>query len=104
MMSEQEMFVALHPDPAKQGTRVTRTTYESYRAALLQVIPAEVDGVPFAALRELVLPHLPADLSKTTSPGWWTTTVKLDLEARGLIERVPGSKPQRLRRITSGES
>ena len=96
-MSDQEMFEARHPDPHKQGTRVTKATYDSYRAALLQVIPSDEDGVPFAELRELVLPHLPAGLSDTTSPGWWTTTVKLDLEARGLIERVPGSKPQRLR-------
>ncbi|MCB0031923.1 MAG: hypothetical protein KDE28_28630, partial [Anaerolineales bacterium] len=88
-MSDQDIIVALHPDPAKQGTRVTKATYDSYRAALLQVIPAAADGVPFTALRELVLPHLPAGLSATTSPGWWTTTVKLDLEARGLIERVP---------------
>ncbi len=33
------------------------------------------------------------------SIGWYTTTVKLDLEARGLIERIEGSKPQRLRRV-----
>jgi len=32
------------------------------------------------------------------STGWYTTTVKLDLEAKGEIERVPGSTPQRLRR------
>ncbi|MCZ7544494.1 MAG: hypothetical protein M5R40_13685 [Anaerolineae bacterium] len=32
------------------------------------------------------------------SVGWHVTTVKLDLEARGLIERVPQSRPQRLRR------
>lgn len=26
--------------------------------------------------------------------------VKLDLEAKGIIQRVPGSKPQRVRRVT----
>ena len=31
------------------------------------------------------------------SISWYVTTVKLDLEARGLIERVPRSRPQRLR-------
>jgi hypothetical protein len=29
--------------------------------------------------------------------GWYTTTVKLDLEARGVIQRIPKSSPQRLR-------
>jgi hypothetical protein len=31
------------------------------------------------------------------SIGWYTTIVKLDLEARRLIERIPDKKPQHLR-------
>ena len=31
------------------------------------------------------------------SVGWYATAVKLDLEARGELERVPGAKPQRVR-------
>ena len=31
------------------------------------------------------------------SPMWYFTTVKLDLEARGLLERVPGPGVQRMR-------
>ena len=31
------------------------------------------------------------------SIGWYTTIVKLDLEARGLIDRIPDKKPQHLR-------
>ena len=27
---------------------------------------------------------------------WYVTTVKLDLEARGVIERIPKSRPQRI--------
>jgi hypothetical protein len=33
------------------------------------------------------------------SVGWYYTTVKLDLEARKLIERIPGSKPQIIRLV-----
>jgi hypothetical protein len=36
------------------------------------------------------------------SISWYVTTVKLDLEARGLIARVPGSHPQRLRMAEEG--
>jgi len=32
---------------------------------------------------------------------WYVTTVKLDLEARGLIERIPNARSQRLRLINS---
>ena len=98
-MGKPEMFEALHPDPAKQGTRVTKATYDLYRTALLAVIPADEEGIEFGQLREAVIPYLPADIVESTSPGWWTTTVKLDLEARGLIERTGHSGRQRVRRI-----
>ncbi len=97
-MSSNEMFQALHPDPSKQGTRVKKATYEAYREALLKVIPADGEGVEFQALSAAVVPHLSPELVENTSPGWCTTTVKLDLEARGLIERVAGLGRQRVRR------
>jgi hypothetical protein len=101
-MNQPEMFQALHPDPSKQGVRVTKATYEAYRTALLQVIPVDEEGVLFGALSAAVVPHLSPELVATTSPGWWVTTVKLDLEARGKIERVPGKGKQRLRLVGAG--
>ena len=96
-MNQPEMFEALHPDPSKNGTRVTKATYEAYRKALLEVIPTAEDGIFFGELSKAVAPHLTQALLDNTSPGWWVTTVKLDLEARGIIERVPGKGKQRVR-------
>lgn len=57
------------------------------------------DGVEFRCLSSMVEERLAADeRANLGSTGWYTTTVKLDLEAKGEIERVPGSTPQRLRR------
>lgn len=97
----REMVEALHPDPAKAGTRVNRAQYEAYRAALERVIPSDDEGVAYAELATLVDPMI-ADEHRSASGGcgWWVTTVKLDLEARGVIERVPGVRPQRVRRCT----
>lgn len=99
MTKTKEMFQALHPDPAKQGPRVTLAHYEAYKQALLTVIPADDEGIPFMELSQAVQPHVPADILANTSPGWWTTTVKLDLEARNLIERVPTKGKQRVRKL-----
>ena len=104
MTKQLEMIQALHPDPNKQGTRVTKVTYDQYREALLQVIPATEIGILFAELSPAVEPYLSAELLANTSPGWWVTTVKLDLEARGLIERVPGKRKQRLRQTKKGSN
>ena len=98
-MSEKEMFQALHPDPNKQGARVTKATFDIYREALLQLIPADEEGIALQTLFEDVVPLVPPEIAANTSPGWWTMTVKLDLEARGVIERVPGKGRQRVRKL-----
>lgn len=38
-----------------------------------------------------------SDLARLGSLGWNVTTVKLELEVRGEVERIPGFSPQRLR-------
>ncbi len=97
-MSEQRVQLQ-HPDPSKDAPRIDQAKYDAVRTALLQAIPADAEGVPFTGLAEEVAKLLPADsLAALGSVGWYTTAVKLDLEARGLIERVPGVQPQRVRR------
>ena len=97
--NENEMMEALHPDPAKNGTRVTKATYEAYREAMLKVVPKEEEGIAFMDLKGAMEPHVDKELLATTSIGWWTTVVKLDLEARGVIERIPGKGRQRVRLV-----
>ncbi|MEM7335244.1 MAG: hypothetical protein AAF490_24415 [Chloroflexota bacterium] len=98
-MSQSEMMEALHPDPNKNGTRVTKATFEAYREAILKVIPTDDEGIQFVDLSKAAEPHVSKELLENTSIGWWTTVVKLDLEARGIIERVPGKGRQRVRRL-----
>lgn len=94
----REMVEALHPQ-GKGPTRVNREDYDAYRRALLRVIPRRKGGVAFMDLSDLVRQVLPEDVRARTKAGWWVTTVKLDLEARGLVERVPGMVPQFVRRV-----
>ena len=56
-------------------------------------------GVAFRQLPELVKTHLDPDVfTAKVSTNWYVVTVKQDLEARGLVEHVPGKAPQHLRR------
>lgn len=88
-----------HPDPAKQGTRIDRDKYDEMKRALLKLIPRHADGIAFGRLREVLPDELDAEVYSGASVSWYLTTIKLDLEARGLIERVPGKSPQHLRRV-----
>lgn len=90
-----ERVLTLHPDPVKKGVRVDRARYEAVRDAILHAVPAAGDGLPFGRLSDEVRARVPEGLFAGASIAWYTTTVKLDLEARGLLQRLPGS-PQRL--------
>lgn len=87
-------FLALHPDPAKKGVTVDAGKYHAVREAIEAAL-AEHATVAFTDLVEAVEGRL-GDAFDGSVP-WYVTTVKLDLEARGVIERVPGQRPQHLR-------
>ena len=74
--------------------------YEAVHKAILAMLPVGGEGVTCAALTEMIAPHLPESLFRRIGTvRWYTRAVQLDLEAQGVIERVPGSKPLRLRRL-----
>lgn len=98
MAATAQTFQTIHPEAGTQGTRVDAAKYEAMKAAMLAVVPAAADGSPFQDLVDAVRPRLPAELFANASVSWYVTTIKLDLEARGLIERVPGARPQHVRR------
>ena len=98
-MQEPEMIQLQNINRGVGNTRLEKGRYEIYRQAILQAVPTTVTGILFKDLPAAVREHLPIEkLAQLGSVSWHVTTVKLDLEARGLIERIPGSKPQRLRR------
>jgi uncharacterized protein DUF6958 len=88
-----------NPGRGKQGPRIDSARYDAMKAALLDVIPRAGEGVTFASLPRLVEKKLPRALFQGASILWYVTTVKLDLEARGLVRRVAGVSPQRLKRM-----
>lgn len=88
-----ERILTLHP-AGKQGVNIDRAKYDLIRQAILDSL-AQRGEIPFGELDAAVAAGLAAPFDG--SIGWYTTTVKLDLEARGLIERVPGRSPQVLR-------
>ena len=96
MSESDERITVENPNTGRDDTRILRRIYEPVREAILQAID-EAGELAFKDLRDEVKRLTPASMWEKSSVGWYTTTVKLDLEARGLIERIPRSKPQRLR-------
>ena len=90
----EDRILTQHP-AGKQGVKIDRAKYEAVRAAILDAIHGQGGQIPFRDLANAVGQRLPVDFDG--SVGWYTTTVKLDLEARGEIARVDNRPPQQIR-------
>lgn len=89
----EEKILTLHPD-GKQGVNISQAKYDAIRTAMLSAVGTQGE-VRFKDLSAAVEANLQTPFEGSIS--WYVTTVKLDLEARDLLERVPGSRPQRIR-------
>lgn len=86
-----EQFQTLHPDDDKLGVRIDKKKYDVMRKTILANIRRH-GQLTFSELASLVGEQLNGKFDGSVM--WYYTTVKLDMEARGEIRRVPGSKPQ----------
>ena len=87
---------ANHPG---QTNRVEKAKYDAMKRALLATLPRKAPGLTYAEMSGAVKAHLPSDLFPGgAKAGWWTKTVQLDLEAKGVVVRESGSSPLRWRR------
>jgi len=82
---------AAHPGLSKQGVCIDRGKYNRMRSAILKQLVV-YGPMTFEELSTAVEKRLHGKFDGSIP--WYFTTVKLDLEARGEIRRVPGSKPQ----------
>ena len=102
MSSPEATILCRTPTPGKSGTRIAEWKFDLVRGAILQTVPEDDEGVEFRRLPNLVAAAIEdADRERLGSVSWYTTTVKLEMEVRGEIERIAGSRPQRLRRPPS---
>ncbi len=99
MAAQEDKIQLQHPQPGKAAPRIARAKYDLVRAAILDALEPRADGLTYSELVEAVRERIPqAQLEELGSLEWYTVSVKLDLEARGEIERVPTPKGRRVRR------
>jgi len=76
-------------------TNIPKWKYDEVSQAILSVL--ERGDIAFSDLRDAVMAELSSEtLENLGSVSWHVTTVKLEMEVRGEIERIPGKVPQRL--------
>ncbi|MFK7814026.1 MAG: hypothetical protein AB8B59_16130 [Maribacter sp.] len=92
-MSKNEKIMTLHPQ-GKTGVNILKRRYDTIKEFILKTIKEQgeltyqdLDTIAAKALKETF----------DGKVGWYIVTVKLDLEARRLIERIPNTSPHKLR-------
>ncbi|MEM7597881.1 MAG: hypothetical protein AAF382_09295 [Pseudomonadota bacterium] len=84
------------PSKGRDGaSNIPRWKFDAVRAAILSSLedgPMTIHAVKDAVRRRMS----DEDLSKLGSVLWHVMTVKLELEVRGEIARIEGSKPQQI--------
>jgi len=92
-LSSEERIITLHPAEGKSGVNISRQKYDLMREAI--IIALDRKGIlTFQELRTAVEARLEGRFEG--SIGWYFTTIKLDLEARGIVRRIGTGSPQRL--------
>jgi hypothetical protein len=91
----------LNPNTGRSDNTIARTLYNPVKMAILTAV-GETDGLRFSELSGEIENRTDPGLWKEPKVGWYTTSVKLDLEARGLVERF--GSPQKLRLTDAGTS
>ena len=91
-MSE-EKILTLHPQ-GKAGVNILLRRYNVIKDYILQTLQ-ENPNMTFSDLADKAFD----DLQETVDGKvvWYVTSVKLDLEARSMIERIPKTSPHQLR-------
>ena len=88
-----QKIMTLHPG-GKQGVNILLRRYEVIKTFILSKLK-EHSEISFDELTAIAVKELSANFDGKVV--WYMVTVKLDLEARKLIERVPKTSPHKLR-------
>lgn len=93
---KEEKIQTLHPQPGKTNKNISLKKYEVIKDHLLAILAQEEPN--HTELMEKLYQRLKDSFEGGVQ--WYGETVKLDLEARGIIGRT-NSKPERYRLLVS---
>jgi len=92
-MTDEIRIQTLHPQ-GKKGTNILKTKYDFIRDFIVKTIKKHKE-ITYEDLNDLAVRELSDSFDGKVV--WYIVTVKLDLEARDIIERIPKTSPHKLR-------
>lgn len=90
---EEVRIMTLHPQ-GKKGVNILQRRYDLIKEYILETLEKE-QQITYQELDKRAVKNLKKKFDGKV--GWYVVSVKLDLEARGIIERVPKTSPHQIR-------
>ncbi|UZO79686.1 hypothetical protein NBT05_12065 [Aquimarina sp. ERC-38] len=87
-----EKILTLHPD-GKKGVNIALAKYEIIKKYIISILKKE-GTLTYQDLNTRAINELTPTFDGKV--GWYLVTVKLDLEARGVIRRIPKTSPHQI--------
>jgi hypothetical protein len=91
-----ERIMTLHPQ-GKKGVNIELEKYTQIKDYVISCIKNHGE-ITYQELNRLAVKDLKDSFDGKV--GWYLVTVKLDLEARGIIERIPKTSPHKVRLVS----
>lgn len=91
-MPSEDKILTLHPQ-GKKGVNILTRRYNVIKDFIIETVEQHGE-ITYEDLSDLAEEKLTDFDGKVL---WYIVTVKLDLEARGIIERIPKTSPHKLR-------
>jgi len=95
-MNKEIRFQTLHPQ-GKKGVNILKRRYDIMKEFILKTIEEHTE-ITYQHLSDLAILNLSDSFDGKVI--WYVVSVKLDLEARNIIERIPKTSPHQLRMKT----
>jgi hypothetical protein len=90
---KEEKILTLHPQ-SKKGVNILKRRYDIISDFIVKTIKKKKE-ITFAELKDIAEDTLANKFDGKIT--WYLVTIKLDLEARKIIERIPNTSPHKLR-------
>ncbi|MDO5970332.1 hypothetical protein Q4Q35_11000 [Flavivirga aquimarina] len=92
-MLDNNKILTLHPQ-GKKGVNILKRRYDVIKEFIIDTIEQHGE-ISYESMNDLAVEKLTKSFDGKVV--WYIVTVKLDLEARGIIERIPKTSPHKLR-------
>ena len=94
-MELSDKILTMHPQ-GKKGVNISRQKYDTIRTFIIKTIKKH-KRISYQDLNDLAEEKLTKSFDGSVP--WYIVSVKLDLEARNIIERIPKTSPHELQMV-----